>query len=150
MPHMHLEAETRCYFITFNSEGRIPLFADPRLADIVIRALYHLRSEGRIKLHAFVLMPDHLHFVASLGPGEELPRLIHSLKSYTAKHINRSVDKKGRVWQRGYYSHGIRNERDALEKTGYMMKNPIRAGLSETVEDYNLSSANEVFEIDPC
>ena len=150
MSHIHLEAESRCYFITSNSEARIPVFADPQVADIVIRALYHLRFKGMMKLHAFVLMPDHLHFVASLGPREDLPRLIHSLKSYTAKEINRRFAQKGKVWQRGYYSHGIRNERDAVEKIDYIMKNPVRAGLSESVEDYNFSSASDLFEIDPC
>jgi REP element-mobilizing transposase RayT len=148
MPRIHLQAETRCYFITANSEARIPVFADPQVADIVIRALYHLRSRGRLKLHAFVLMPDHLHFVASLGPVEDLPRLIHSLKSYTAKEINGRLAKKGKVWQRGYYSHGIRNEMDAVQKIEYITRNPVRAGLSETVEDYGPSSANEAFEID--
>jgi len=93
-------------------------------------------------------MPDHLHFVASLGPVEDLPRLIHSLKSYTAKEINGRLAKKGKVWQRGYYSHGIRNEMDAVQKIEYITRNPVRAGLSETVEDYGPSSANEAFEID--
>jgi len=149
MPHIHLKAESCCYFVTTNSEAGNPVFADPQVADIVIRALYHLRSKERMKLHAFVLMPDHLHFVASLAVDETLASLTHSLKSYTAKGINESLGTKGRVWQHGYYSHGIRNEKDALEKIRYIINNPVRAGLSESIEDYSFSSANDAFETDP-
>jgi len=146
----HLEAESDCYFVTSNTESRVRLFVDPQLAEIVIQALYHLRSDGRIRLHAFVLMPDHLHFVASLREEKSLSRLMHSLKSYTAKGINNRLYKKGKVWQRGFYSHGIRNERDALEKINYILENPVRAGLSDASKDYRFSSAYEMFEVDPC
>jgi len=149
MPHAHLEAESRCYFVTTNVYGRESLFLHPETADIVVRTLYHLRSAGRIKLHAFVLMPDHLHFIASLAIGEALPKLMHSLKSYAAKEINRCLGKKGKVWQRGFYSHGVRNEKDILEKISYLMQNPVKARLCDTVEEYWLRSANEAYEIDP-
>lgn len=150
MPYLHLKAESRCYFITTNSADGTPLFANPQVAQIMLNALLHLRLEGRLKLHAFVIMPNHLHFVASLGLKEELSRLMHSLKSYTAKEINRSLRTKGKVWQRGYYSHGVRNERDMEEKISYITLNPVRAGLSETAEDYRFSSAGlEAGGIDP-
>lgn len=94
---VHLEAETRCYLVTSNSDGRASTFADPEAARIIIDALYHLRLKGRMRLHAFVVMPDHLHFMVSLGAGETLSRLMHSLKSYTAKEINRKRGSKGTV-----------------------------------------------------
>jgi putative transposase len=141
MPYLHLKAESRCYFVITNSADRTPLFANPQAARIILNALLHLRSRGRLKAQAFVIMPDHLHFVASLGRKEELSRLMHSLKSYTAKEINKSLSTKGKVWQRGYYSHGIRNERDMEEKIRYIALNPMRAGLSETAEDCRFSSA---------
>jgi putative DNA methylase len=94
-------------------------------------------------------MPDHLHFVASLEPRENLSRLMHSLKSYSAKEINRELGKEGKVWQEGFYSHGIRDERDAVRRIGYLLSNPVRAGLADAASDYKLSSANEAFEVDP-
>ena len=81
----HLEAETRCYFVTTNTEGRKALFTNHKVARIVIDALYFLRKEGRIILHGFVVMPDHLHFITFLPEDEELPKVMHSLKSFTAK-----------------------------------------------------------------
>ena len=148
MPH-HLEAETDCYFITTDTEARLPLFTDHENARIVIQALYQLRANDRIRLHAFVVMPDHLHFVSTLAPGETTASIMHSLKSYTANEINRNRPESSRVWQRGYYSHGIRNEKDAVEKIQYILNNPVRAELSESAVEYEFSSANEAVETDP-
>lgn len=144
----HIRAETDCYFVTTNSAGRIPLFADSDIASVVIQALYQIRSQGRIKLHAFALMPDHLHFVATLTAGRSLSEVMHSLKSYTAKEINRRMGSRGKVWQSGFYSHGVRNEEDLLEKAKYIAANPIRAGLCEAPEEYGYSSTNEAFLTD--
>ena len=144
----HLEAETRCYFVTTNTEGRKALFANHKVAQIVIDALYFLRKEGRIKLHGFVVMPDHLHFIPFLPEGEELPKVMHSLKSFTAKEINKSCGRLGKVWQDGYHDHGIRDEQDLLIRLRYMLENPVRKGIVECPEEYKLSSAHEGWIVD--
>jgi len=74
---------------------------------------------------------------------------MHSLKSYSAKQVNRRLGKRGKIWQQGFYSHGIRDERDAVVRIGYLLSNPVRAGLSDAASDYKLSSSSEAFEVDP-
>ena len=147
---VHLKAESECYFFTMNTRGRERVFLCPDLAQILVDALYDLRARVRMRLHAFVVMPDHVHFVASLGEGETPSRLMHSLKSYAAKQINSRRGMSGNVWQRGFYSHGIRDERDAATKVRYVLENPVRAHLVDSPDAYEFSSACGTFEVDPC
>ncbi|MDI6858258.1 MAG: transposase [Dehalococcoidia bacterium] len=115
----------------------------------MIDPLYHLRSLGRIRLHAFVVMPDHFHFIASLSEGETVSRLMHSLKSYTANEINRRRGERCALWQQGSYSHGIRDERDLVARVKYVEANPVRAALASSIEEYELGSGCGRFPIDP-
>lgn len=139
----HIEAESTVYFITTVVERRIPIFVNPDAAMIVIDALYFLRSKRRLELYGFVIMPDHVHLIIRVK--EPLPKLMHSLKSFTAKKINRLTDTAGKVWQDGYYDYGIRGERDFFTRLKYMEGNPVRKRLVSIVDNYTFSSANQSF-----
>ncbi len=95
-----------------------------------------------------MIMPDHLHFIPFLSEGEELPKVMHSLKSFTAKEINKNLRRSGKVWQDGYHGHGIRDEQDMLIRLRYMIENPVRKGIVECPEEYKLSSAHESWAVD--
>lgn len=74
---------------------------------------------------------------------------MHSLKSYTAKALNREMGTSGKVWQDGYYSYAIRGLKDMEEKVRYMWENPLGKGLVNRPENWPFSSANGIYEIDP-
>jgi REP element-mobilizing transposase RayT len=80
-------------------------------------------------------MPDHLHFVVELKTGR-LPKLMHSLKSYTAKQVNSVLKRQGSLWQDQFHEHAIRKAEDLNEIVLYMLNNPVRAGLVEDFHDY--------------
>jgi len=86
-------------------------------------------------LDAAVLMPDHLHFAAELKI-DGLAKLMHSLKSYTAKQINAVLKRQGSLWQDQYYEHAIRKDEDLNEVALYMLNNPVRTGLVDDFHDY--------------
>jgi REP element-mobilizing transposase RayT len=145
----HKKGPTNCYFVTTNIQGRKPLFRNPECATRVVEAVYFLRNKGRFKLHAFVLMPDHLHLVLSPQGNLELSSIMHSLKSYTANILNQVLGKRGKIWQDGFYDYAIRDLRDMEEKVRYVWENPLRKGLVQSPEDYPFSSANVNCEFDP-
>ena len=64
----------------------------------------------RYDLVAFVVMPNHVHILMKLKEGFELTEIMRSLKSYTAKEINKSEKKSGPVWQSESYDRLIRDE----------------------------------------
>ena len=86
-------------------------------------------------LDAAVLMPDHLHFVAELKT-DRLPKLMHSLKSFTAKQINAVLNRQGTLWQDQYHEHAIRKAENLNEIVLYMLNNPVRAGVVKDFHDY--------------
>jgi REP element-mobilizing transposase RayT len=114
---------------------RIPVFVNPEAANIVLDALKWLEQTNRMVLETAVVMPDHLHFIATLKEGE-LPRLMQSLKGYTARQINTLLNKKGVLWQDQYHEHGIRKDEDLNEIVLYLLHNPVRADLVEDFRDY--------------
>jgi len=127
--------ENQPYFITTAVRDRTPVLTNPEAANFVLSALMWLEKSGRIVLDAAVVMPDHLHFIATLKNGE-LSRLMQSLKGYTARQINTLLNKKGAFWQDQYHEHAIRKDEDLKGVVFYMLHNPVRAGLAKDFHDY--------------
>lgn len=123
------------YLLTATTHDRIPIFTNPDAARIVLSSLQWLDQQGRIRLEAAVVMPDHLHFVARLCTGD-LSKLMQGLKGYTAREINRLMDRQGPLWQPQYHDHAIRKDEVLEEVTLYCLHNPVRAGLVPDFHDY--------------
>ncbi|MBK9704138.1 MAG: transposase [Betaproteobacteria bacterium] len=124
------------YLLTTVTQGRRPLFGDPRLARIVVRALRTLSDEGAGTTHAFVIMPDHVHWLVTLSAGS-LDGLVARAKSRSAREINALRSTQGTpVWQRGFHDHALRRDEDVREVARYIVGNPVRAGIVGNARDY--------------
>jgi REP element-mobilizing transposase RayT len=108
-------------------QGKCRLRED-RIAAVVARALEFFDG-SRYRLFAWCVMPNHVHAVLQPLPGHELPQILHSWKSYTAKEINKLLEIKGEFWGIEYYDHLIRDERDFSAQIEYALANPSKAGL---------------------
>lgn len=100
----------------------------PATAQIMADTLRHF-DEKRYRLFAWCVMPNHVHVVLKIFPGNSLASVIHSWKSYTAKQINQRLGLRGAFWEREYYDHLIRNEGELERATRYVAENPIKANL---------------------
>jgi putative transposase len=127
--------QNQAYFVTTATDRRAPLFLDPRAAGAVIDALKWLDKEGRFRLAAALLMPDHLHAVFELKTGT-LPQVMHSLKSYTAKQVKYLLQLPSAVWQEQYLDHAVRKSESLNDVVLYMLHNPVRAGLVKDFHEY--------------
>lgn len=87
-------------------------------------------------------MPDHLHAAIALESGHDLAGMVRSLKSFTARAINRTLSRSGAVWQRAYHDHALRDREDFERRLAYMHANPVRAGLAARPEGYEFSTAH--------
>jgi REP element-mobilizing transposase RayT len=127
--------ENQPYFITTAVQDRKAVLTSLEAANIVLAALRWLETSDRMILDAAVVMPDHLHFIATLKDGE-LPRLMQSLKGYTSRQINTLMNRKGAFWQDQYHEHAIRKDEDLNDIVLYMLNNPVRAGLVRDFHEY--------------
>ncbi len=123
------------YLITTAVHKRKPVLNHPEAAQIILSSLHWLESQKRIILDAAVIMPDHLHLVAALRQ-DSLDRLMHSLKSYTAKKINALLNRQGAFWQPQYHDHAVREDDDLNEVVLYSLNNPVRARLVDDFHNY--------------
>ena len=103
---------------------------DPEVREIVTKALQHFHGE-RYQLHAFVVMPNHVHVLFSPQDGYGLPDILHSWKSFTSKEIGRRLGDNGRFWQPEYFDRLIRNERHFSKVAQYIVTNPVKANLGQ-------------------
>ena len=76
-------------------------------------------------------MPNHVHVIFRPLSGHELPKIVHSWKSFTSKQINRRLDRQGSLWMDEYYDHLIRDEKDFKNQVDYVLANPEKAGLQD-------------------
>jgi putative transposase len=113
----------------------------PQIAEIICECLhYNAHDLNHFELHAFVVMPNHVHLL--LTPSIPLPKLTKSLKGITAKRANEFLGMTGNpFWQEESYDHFVRNDQEFERITRYIEHNPIRAGLVVRPEEYRWSSA---------
>ena len=101
---------------------------NPPVAEAMLDALCHF-DQRRYRLFAWCVMPNHVHVVAGLFPGETLAAVVHSWKSLSAKEANRILGTHGIFWQREYYDHLIRGEEEFEHAVRYVAENPAKANL---------------------
>lgn len=118
------------YLITTVTENRQPVFQDFNAARSLILLLRNEQQLGRADTLAFVIMPDHLHWLMALTRPAPLARIMQSLKALSAKSIGRPI------WQPGFHDHALRKEEDLKAVARYIIANPLRAGLVSNIGDY--------------
>ncbi|MCP5230851.1 MAG: transposase [Zoogloeaceae bacterium] len=132
----------RAYHLTTATHDRQPLLRNLQAGRIIVNALRHLNEQGQAETLAYVVMPDHLHWLMTLNPDSTLDGVMHSLKSYTAHRLKAHLKIDTPIWQSGYHDHAIRADEDLRRTARYLIANPLRAGLVTTIGDYPLWDAH--------
>jgi putative transposase len=147
------------YFMTATIVNWLPLFSDPHVAAILIKALSHLISSNRIKLYAYVIMENHVHLIAA---SDALSKEMGNFKSFTTRqiinyyqeHSNQflldqlsfyktahKTDRPFQFWQEGSHPQRIEDEAMLLQKVQYIHNNPVKRGYVDLPEHWRYSSA---------
>ena len=133
----HFDGGEIAQFVTFQvAKGlwREPL-SNPRLAKVVEGALLHFEEE-RYRLHAWVIMPTHVHVLLTPRCGDSVSDIVHSWKSFTSKQANRILGKRGQFWQEDYFDRYIRDQPHFDATLEYINQNPVKAGLYRNPQDW--------------
>ena len=94
----------------------------PPVSDLLLSSARFYHEKGKWFLPLFLLMPDHIHMLASFGREHDMNAVIKSWKSYTARNA-------GIHWQDGFFEHRLRATESVEEKAEYILLNPVRVGL---------------------
>ena len=130
--------ETRTYLVTAVTAQRRRLFQVTDNAELFRQTLFDYREQGRLFLHAFVIMPDH--FQALITPASEvsLEKAVQFIKGGFSFRLKGKMD----VWMRSFNESQISTKEKFVECMRYVEENPVRAKLALSADAYLFSSAN--------
>jgi REP element-mobilizing transposase RayT len=100
----------------------------PEVASLVEGSLLHFDRE-RYRLHAWVVMPNHVHVLLTPAEAVSLSAIVHSWKSFSGVQANRLLARSGPFWQTDYFDHYVRNQIHFNATIEYIQQNPVKAGL---------------------
>lgn len=116
------------------------ILKEPRCAELMQDALRFLDGK-RYNLIAWVVMPNHVHFLARFEEGQSISKALHSLKSYTGHELKKTHPELGSVWHQESYDRYIRNEAHYWAAISYIHNNPLASKLCERADQFRWSSA---------
>ena len=163
----------RPHFLTCTVVEWLPVFTRPQAVQILFDTWSWLRSHEGMRLYGYVVMENHLHFIAQ---AERLNRCVSRFKSFTARkiidHLEQQhtddllsrlqfakrlhkADRQYQFWQEGTHAELIFSEGMMRQKLDYIHANPVRRGYVDRAEHWRYSSAGQysgqggLIEIDP-
>lgn len=118
------------YHLTFTTKNRTPIFKSFSNARVLVKIFKQSDQLEHTVTMAFVIMPDHIHWLMQLASRQSLSNVIKAVKSKASVQLGQPI------WQTGFYDHAIRKDEDIKNIARYIVANPIRAGLVTRVGDY--------------
>ena len=151
------------HFLTCSVVGWLPVFTRPACVEIVMDSWRYLQETGRLKLFGYVVLENHLHFIAA---AERLSDEVGDFKSFTARKIidyfrergERSIlhqldaekdphklDRRHQLWQEGSHPEQIVGDEMMVQKLEYIHNNPVKRGYVDDPNHWRYSSARNYY-----
>lgn len=124
------------YLVTATTTARQPFFKHFAAACSACHCFDDRVLLGDSRMLAWVLMPDHVHWLLQLGEVDRLSDVVGRLKSASSRHANRTLNRTGSLWTKAFHDHALREEEDLQSVARYIVANPLRARLVRRVGDY--------------
>ena len=126
--------------VTSVTASRTAYFTDWHVGRLVSNEMKTLHENQVVNSLAWVVMPDHFHWLFELCSGE-LGNCLQYVKMRSATAINHRLNRDGRIWQPGYFERAMRRHSDIKQAARYIIANPLRQGLVQQIGDYPLWDA---------
>lgn len=120
--------------------NRQAIFQDPADYELLLQLLEEHAARQQVVVHAYVLMSNHFHVLATPGNEVGIPLMMQAVGRQYVRHFNRRHGRTGTLWEGRYKSTLIQSERYLLACMVYIDLNPVRAGMVAQPADYPWSS----------
>lgn len=117
------------YGIAAEDAGRTGPLTSAPIAEAIVEALEYRRQTSRMTPFIAVVMPDHVHFIATFSPESSMPLAVRGIKRFVAA-------RHGVVWQTGFFDHRLRHDQEFAETWHYICENPVAKGLCAKADDW--------------
>ena len=118
----------------------ISLFRDDDDYQTFLRYVGQAAKQFRVAIHAYVLMPDHIHFALTPSDEQGLSKMMQHIGRYYVPYFNHKYQRGGSLWQGRFKATVLQAESYFLPCSVYIETNPVRAGLVSETADYPWSS----------
>jgi putative transposase len=135
--------------VTFSTYHRRKLFVVEPYVRLFLQTVYRYRREGRYRLHAFVVMPEHVHLLLTPAIDVTIERAIQLIKGAYSHDLGTIIGRDQEIWQRGFTDHRIRSAVDYAHHQNYIHRNPVERHLVADPCEYRYCSAFPGFKLDP-
>jgi putative transposase len=105
------------------------LLCQPQTARNLLAAAYHCHAVGDWYCRIFLLLPDHVHAIATLPEGTDADDWLRTFKQYATRHT-------GVAWHRQGDHQALHDEREIAFATDHIRQNPVRLGLAPTTDEW--------------
>jgi putative transposase len=131
------------YFVTVCCNHRAPHLSDAKQAQRVLDRLLKRANTHSFRLHAYCLMPDHIHILAEgTGDRSNLREFIRLFKQHTAFEFQKSHGQ--RLWEASYYDHVLRPSDSIEDVATYIWCNPVRKKICIQPQEYPFSGSQTI------
>lgn len=128
------------HHIIQRGNNRQPIFASTAHYQTLLDLLQDNAKKFDVAIHAYVLMSNHFHLLATPHTQDGLPQMMQAVGRRYVRHFNESQHRSGTLWEGRYKSTLIQTERYLLACMAYIDLNPVRAGMVAQARDYPWSS----------
>ncbi|MBS1821952.1 MAG: transposase [Acidobacteria bacterium] len=149
MPHgLERRQQTgQLHFITFSCYRRLPYLQHPESKNTLEQVIEKARRSHSLSIHAYVLMPEHVHLLSNEPETHTLASFLSVVKGESSKLLKGDRE---RFWQTRYYDFNTFTTGKFVEKVQYIHRNPVTRGLVSRPEDYRWSSFNHYATGEAC
>ena len=134
----------RAVFITQVVQNRIQLFIDPDVISLLRKIIMNVKKIHPFELLGYVYLPDHFHIIVQPTGESNFSDIMHSLKPVFTKEYKHMIglaeSQTLKLWQKRFWDHVIRNDRDLENHLHYMHFNPVKHGYVKKPGDWENSS----------
>jgi len=120
--------------------NRQAIFVTPGDYQMMLDLLEENARKFGVALHAYVLMDNHFHLLATPQTATSLPQMMQAVGRSYVRYFNGTQKRTGTLWEGRYKSTLIQTERYLLACMAYIDLNPVRAGMVAQARDYPWSS----------
>ncbi|WP_281614376.1 transposase [Flammeovirga sp. SubArs3] len=155
------------YFVTMTVVYWIDVFTREEYRNIILDSFKYCQEHKDLKIHAYVIMSNHIHMIITKGRNKNLSDILRDFKKHTAKNIVKSIEENTKesrrewmlwmfqragqknpknrdfqFWQQHNQPIILDTSEKLLQRLGYIHDNPIKAGIVQDAKDYLYSSAS--------
>ncbi|HEV7856878.1 MAG TPA: transposase [Herminiimonas sp.] len=128
------------HHIIQRGNDRQPIFRDTADYLAFLNWLRDASRQFKVAIHAYVLMTNHLHLLASPSDEQGLSKMMQWIGRHYVPYFNQKYERTGTLWQGRYKATVIDSERYLMTCCRYIELNPVRAGMVAAPADYSWSS----------